>query len=309
MQSFFVLSGQYEDLARDEIISISKSYDPKTNSRSESRLVILKSKVSWKKIATRATFVKNCGNIIDTFDDVSKIDPPIRKPLSFVCRTINLSSRKINQSLLEKQAGEILKNKWNSKVSLSNPHLTIYLIITDSEQYLGCSDSQIEAKMPIKVLKHPHELDLKLSRCIVNLSRLKEENTLCDPFCGTGTILLQAESMGMKSIGFDFDPLMCNITRKNLAINEFKPNVINSTYNEIQNIRDKIDAIVTDLPYGISSRSSVSPKKLLNDFVSIVPKRKKLVIVYKKGLDVEMDKVKKYEIYRHKNLTRIIAVR
>ena len=113
----------------------------------------------------------------------------------------------------------------------------------------------------------------------------------------------------MKSIGFDFDPLMCNISRQNLAINEFKSKVINSTYHEIQNIRDKINAIVTDLPYGISSRSSVSPKKLLKDFVSIVPKRKKLVIVYKKGLDVEMDIVKKYEIYRHKNLTRIIAVR
>jgi len=86
--------------------------------------------------------------------------------------------------------------------------------------------------------------------------------------------------------------------------------VINSSYSEIRNIRDKIDAIVTDLPYGISSRSSVSPKKLLKDFVSIVPKRKKLVIVYKKGLDIEeMSKAKRYEIYRHKSLTRVIAVR
>jgi len=86
--------------------------------------------------------------------------------------------------------------------------------------------------------------------------------------------------------------------------------VINSTYHEMQNIRNKINAIVTDLPYGISSRSSISPKKLIQDFVSIVPKRKKLVLVYKKGLDIpEMDKAKKYEIYRHKSLTRVIAVR
>ena len=71
----------------------------------------------------------------------------------------------------------------------------------------------------------------------------------------------------------------------------------------------KSDAIVTDLPYGISSRSSVLPKKLVKDFVSVVPKRKKLVMVYKKGLEVEeMSKAKKYEIYRHKSLTRVIAV-
>lgn len=310
VHSFFVLPGQYENLALDEVISISKSYDPKTNSNSDSRLVILKSNVPWKKIASRATFVRTCGNIIGTFDDISKIDPPIPKPRSFVCRTINLSSRKFSPSSLEKQAGEVLKKRWSSEVSLSNPHLTVYLIITDSKQYLGCSYLKIEPKLPIKAIKHPHELDLNLSRCVVNLSQLKEGKTLCDPFCGTGTILLQAESMGMKSFGIDFDPLMCNITKKNLTANEFKSKVINSSFNEIRNINDKIDAIVTDLPYGISSRSSVPPKKLIKDFVSIVPKRKKLVIVYKKGLDVEeLDKAKKYEIYRHKSLTRIIAVR
>lgn len=309
LQSFFVLPGQYEDLARDEVISIAKSYDPKTNSRSESKLIILKSKVPWKKIASRATFVRNSGNIVDTFDDITKIDPPIPKPLSFVCRTINLSSKKISNSL-EKQVGGVLSRRWGSKVSLSNPHLIVYLIITDSNQYLGCADMKIEPKLPIKAVKHPHELDLKLSRCIVNLSQLKEGKTLCDPFCGTGTILLQAESMGIKSIGIDFDPLMCNITKKNLVANQFKSKVINSDYNEIQKSKYTIDAIVTDLPYGIASRSSVSPKKLVKDFVSIIPKRKKLVMVYKKGLDVEeMSKAKKYEIYRHKSLTRVIAVR
>lgn len=309
LPSFFVLPGQYEDLARDEVISISKSYDSKTSSRIEPRLVMLESKVPWKKIASRATFVRTSGIIVDTFDDISRIDPPIPRPASFVCRTINLSSRKTSPSL-EKQAGEVLKNRWGSKVSLSDPHLTVYLIITDSEKYIGCADSKIDPKLPTKAIKHPHELDLKLSRCIVNLSQLKEGMTLCDPFCGTGTILLQAESMGIKSIGIDFDPLMCNITRKNLTANGFKSRVINSSYDEIRNIKNKMDAIVTDLPYGISSRSSVSPKKLLKDFVSIVPKRKKLVIVYKKGLDIEeMGKAKKYEIYRHKSLTRVIAVR
>jgi tRNA (guanine10-N2)-dimethyltransferase len=309
-QSFFVLSSQYEDLARDEVISISKSYDSKTSIKSEPRLVLLKSKISWKKVASRATFVKMSGNVVDTFDDISKIDPPIPKPLSFACRTINLSSRKIDSSSLERQAGEVLKRRWASKVSLSNPHLTVYLIITDSEQYLGYTDLQVEPKLPIKAIKYPHELDWKTSRCMVNLSQLKEGKTLCDPFCGTGTILLQANSMGIRSIGIDFDPRMCNITRKNLAVNGFRSKVINSTYHEIQHIKDRIDAIVTDLPYGISSRSSVSPNKLIKDFVSIIPKRKKLVIVYKKGLEVEeMDKAKKYEIYKHKSLTRIIAIR
>lgn len=145
---------------------------------------------------------------------------------------------------------------------------------------------------------------------MVNLSQLKEGKTICDPFCGTGTILLQGESMGIRSIGMDFDRLMCNITSKNLEGNGFKSDIINSTYNGILQLNAKTDAIITDLPYGTASRSSVSPKMIIKDFVSIVPKKIKLVMVYKKGLDIEeLNKAKKYEIYRHKSLTRVIAVR
>jgi tRNA (guanine10-N2)-dimethyltransferase len=309
MSNFFVLPSQYEDLARDEIISISKSYDSKTKASWGPRLVFLECNVPWKKIASRATFPRYSGVIAGTFDDVTKIDLPVPRPLSFVCRTINLSSKKIGTSL-ERQAGGVLKKIWGSQVSLSSPQITVYLIVTDTEKYLGYADSTIHPRHPTKAVKHPHELDMKLGRCIVNLSQQSEGRTICDPFCGTGTILLEAESMGIRAIGIDFDKIMCKITTKNLAANGFDSRVINSGYNEMQNIKDEIDGIVTDLPYGISSRSSVSPKRLVKDFVSVVPKRKKLVMVYKKGLEVEeMSKAKKYEIYRHKSLTRVIAVR
>src|SRR5207245_8776610 len=202
-----------------------------------------------------------------------------------------------------------LKEKWGFKVSLSNPSLTLYFIITDKKRYIGYSERQIEPKRPKKIIKRPHELDWRLSRCMVNLSGLKEGKTLCDPFCGTGTILLEAESMGIDTIGIDFDGKMCDITKRNLAENGYTSRVINSTYHHIERISDKIDAIVTDLPYGTASKSSTSPKKLVKDFVSIIPKKKKLVMMYKKGLDVEeLSEAKKYEIYRHKSLTRVIAV-
>lgn len=308
MPSFFVLPSQHEELARDEIISISKSYDIKTRVKTSPRLVFLENNIPWKKIATRSTFSRYSGEIVDEFDDISSIDPPLIQPESFVCRTINLSSKKIGTSL-ERQAGGILKKKWNSKVSLANPQLTVYVLVTDDRKYLGIADEIVGPVHPIKLVKHPHELDMKLGRCIVNLSSLKEGKTLCDPFCGTGTILLEAQSMGINAIGIDFDKKMCKITSKNLAANKFSSKVINSEYDKMLEFKDKIDGIVTDLPYGISSRSSIPPKRLVKDFVSIIPKRKKLVMVYKKGLEVEeMSKAKKYEIYRHKSLTRVIAV-
>jgi tRNA (guanine10-N2)-dimethyltransferase len=309
-QSFFVLSGEHQELAKDEIVSISKSYEPKTTYKILSRLVITRSFAPWNRVAKRATFVRISGKIAGTFTDVAKVELPISKPASFACRTINLSSKKVDSSSLERTAGTVLKRRWGSKVSLSNPDLSVYLIITDNKRYLGYSNETVEEKRPNKPFKYPHELDWKLGRAMVNLSELKEGKTICDPFCGTGTILLEAESMGINSIGIDFDEEMCKITQKNLARNRYDSIVINSTYHGIQKIKDKIDAIVTDVPYGIASRSSMSPKKIIQDFLSVVPKRMKLVIVYKKGIDVdELAKAKKYEIYRHKSLTRVIAVK
>jgi tRNA (guanine10-N2)-dimethyltransferase len=309
-QSFFILSGEHPVLAKEELVAISKSYDSTTRYQKESRLVIIKSATSWKKIAKRATFVRTSGTIVSTLDDLLDTKLHLSKPQTFACRAINLSSKKVNTGQMESKAGAILKERWGSKVSLSNPAVTVYLIITDNKRFLGYADSMTEPTRPRKPIKYPTELDWKLARCMVNLSQLKEGKTLCDPFCGTGTILLEAESMGIHSIGIDFDSDMCNITEKNLAENGYKPRVINSTYHDIQKIKDKIDGIVTDVPYGIASKTSMSPKRILQDFLSVVPKKMKLVIVYKKGIDVgELGKAKKYEIFRHKSLTRVIAVR
>ena len=111
MSSFFVVSKQYEELARDEIISISKSYDDTTKVTVLPRLVMVSSKVPWSTIAKRATFARHAGTIAGTFDDVSKIDGIMPRPETFVCRTINLSSKSVGSSL-ERQAGAILAKKW-----------------------------------------------------------------------------------------------------------------------------------------------------------------------------------------------------
>ena len=115
--------------------------------------------------------------------------------------------------------------------------------------------------------------------------------------------------MGIKSIGIDFDKKMCGVAKKNLAANGYHSKIINAGYEHIKKLN--LDGIVTDLPYGISSRSSEPPKKIIRDFVSILPKKAKLALMCKKDLadQIELKPAKKYEIYRHKSLTRTILVK
>jgi tRNA G10 N-methylase Trm11 len=65
----------------------------------------------------------------------------------------------------------------------------------------------------------------KLARIMVNLARGKESEMeraakqprLYDPFCGTGTILLEAAMMGMAVVGSDLDARAVQGTQENLA--------------------------------------------------------------------------------------------
>lgn len=313
-ESFFILSKENIELARDEVIAIAKTYDRFTKSQTFSNLVIVQSKTPWEKIAKRATFVKTSGQLLKKLSNLFLDDSYFSLLLeakTFACRVINLSENKFDPTGLEDSMGNMISKFSQAKVSLDDPSLIIYLILTDSQGFFGFSTEFEKEKRLKKPKNHPHELDWKLSRVMINLAGFKEGDTICDPFCGTGTTLLEAESMGINSIGIDFDKKMCDLSKKNLKENQFNSKVFNSDYKYINKIKNKYDGIVTDLPYGRASKTSEPPEKLLRNFVSIIPKKKKLAIMCKKGSEKGLKLIpsKKYEIYRHKSLTRTILVK
>jgi len=63
-ESFFVLSKENLELAKDEIIAIAKTYDRFAKAQSFSNLIVIQSRTIWEKIAERATFVKTSGQIL-----------------------------------------------------------------------------------------------------------------------------------------------------------------------------------------------------------------------------------------------------
>jgi len=313
-ESFFILSKDYLELATDEIIAIAKMYDRFAKAKVISNLVIIQSKTNWKEIAKRATFVKISGQILrkmsGLFLDEGNIGV-LKNAKTFVCRIVNLSSNQFNVPELESSMGDMISKFSHAKVNLENPDVIVYLIFTNNENFFGFSKRDKKAIRPKKSKKYPHELDWKLTRLMINLIGLKKGETVCDPFCGTGTTLLEAESMGIHAIGLDFDEKMCEITKGNLKMNGYHSEVLKSEFQELTKISEKFDGIVTDLPYGTSSKASEKPQEILKKFFSILPKRKRVAIMYKKELDVnsKLNGLKKYHIYRHKSLTRTILIK
>ena len=313
-ESFFVVSKDYLELATDEIIALAKMYDRFSKIKIISNLVIVQSKTNWNEIAKRATFVKISGQILRKMSGLFLDEENtgiLKNAKTFVCRIVNLSSNQFNIPELESSMGDMISKFSHAKVDLENPDITVYLIFTNNENFFAFSKRIKNKNRPKKIKKHPHELDWKLTRVMINLIGLKKGETVCDPFCGTGTTLLEAESMGIHAIGLDFDEKMCKIAKENLKVNKYNSEVIESEFQGLSRVSDKFGGIVTDLPYGVASKTSEKPQEILKKFFVSLPKRKRVAIMYKKEIDFnsKLSGLKKYHIYRHKSLTRTILIK
>jgi tRNA G10 N-methylase Trm11 len=89
-------------------------------------------------------------------------------------------------------------------------------------------------------------LPQRLSRALVNLV-MPPARSLLDPCCGTGSILLEAQSLGMQAYGADQNKRMVGMARQNLAHFGYGAKV---EHADARRYQQSADALVTNLPYG-----------------------------------------------------------
>jgi tRNA G10 N-methylase Trm11 len=90
-------------------------------------------------------------------------------------------------------------------------------------------------------------LPSRISRALVNLVAPPAQKII-DPCCGTGSILLEAQALGLEACGVDWNPRMVALSRKNLAHYGYPAEIFLADYREVHLTAH---AVVTDLPYGL----------------------------------------------------------
>ena len=139
-------------------------------------------------------------------------------------------------------------------VSLVNPEVEYRAILSEDRCYFGkmlCTIDRggFNARNPGKRdFFHPGVMMPRMARTLINLTCTHAGDIILDPFCGTGGILIEAEMLGIRSLGSDFDPMMVhgsvrNVTRSDLLL---------ADATSLPCACGTIDAVVTDFPYGQS---------------------------------------------------------
>jgi tRNA G10 N-methylase Trm11 len=102
----------------------------------------------------------------------------------------------------------------------------------------------------------------RLAKILINLSQVKQGETLLDPFCGVGTILQEALLQNVKVIGIDKDKKAIDCSELNLKWFNFNKNnykLINGDSSTINIV--SVDAIATEPQLGELQRRMLPEKK------------------------------------------------
>jgi len=261
-------------------------------------------------------YIGECDATLKSFTEM--LDSlSIESEVPFAGRVKKISDTKIPQSQLELE--RCIGSHIKGPVSLSNPVTEYRAIFSGNTCYFGevlyrIDRGGFEYRNPMRrAFFHPGVMMPILARTLVNLAQIKEGDTLLDPFCGTGGILLEGKLLGCRVIGTDMDLFMLKGCLENLPDAEVLK--VDSTNLPITDC--SVDSVVTDLPYGQSvCIKAESMNALYNDSISemrrVLKKGKRAVVVT--HVDVrEIAKnhfniVQFHEQRVHKSLTRRIMV-
>ena len=213
-------------------------------------------------VADRVALTHHMGRHLGSFDpsdiDVSGISIPDG---SFAIRAKRFQGmmKNIDSQDLTRKFGAHLSR--NNDVDLKDPDVVVRILLSD-KVHIFISEKDVERdllekrKVGERPFFSPISLHPKYARAAVNLTGVKRSGTVLDPFCGTGGILIEAAYMGMKVIASDFDEEMIAGCIENM--DHYGLKLHDHAAADIGDIREHfsdIDAVVTDPPYGRSTRT------------------------------------------------------
>jgi tRNA (guanine10-N2)-dimethyltransferase len=337
MEIFLILSREHETLPLAELKAILEAENI-DYSLKEIDLGIVKLKTDFPdasiRIGKRIAYGHEICNLI-TETSLEKLDEDISSikwkdiiSESFALRVKKIDSSDNDSQIMEKSLGAIIKSQLGEeiKVKLEKPDTFIRVLVIGSKVLIGKRENKINKKHFFELKPHkrpffyPGSMSPKLARCMVNLARVKKGDLLLDPFCGTGGILIEAGIVGTRIIGTDIDEKMVKGAFQNLEhCKALDFNIFQADARKLD-LKEKVNAVVTDPPYGISaSTGGETSSTLFKEFLQSINKNLlengRICLANPHYVDVndliEGTKFKiseQHGIRMHKSLTRVISV-
>ncbi|MEM4268474.1 MAG: methyltransferase domain-containing protein [Candidatus Woesearchaeota archaeon] len=306
MKHLLELSKGNLDIAEFEAVETLK---PKTWYR-ECNLLIMDG--VEKHIFERLAYTKSafdllfCCDIYELEENIAKTDWNEEVKGPFMIRTVYLGRKMFDERYIANKVWGDIKNPI---VNLRTPETVLVFFFVNKvyccRKIWENKEDFRNRRAHLRPGKHPVSLHPQLARAAVNMSGLSQ-GTICDPFCGTGGILIEAALMGYKIVGYDINQKMIDKAEANLVY--FGINDYTLAIADAISLKGFYDAIVTDLPYCRNTTMKGTYASFLKNAYKCT---ERLVVMVPEGTTLVIDRWKKlaeFSYYIHKSLTKKIVV-
>lgn len=339
MEIVFIMSQEHQTLPRAEIEAVLRAEQIPFNFKNQYDGILVieignEHINTIERMGKRLSYTHELCELLIKTDktklqsDIEKIDWNDIIKNDYVVRARRMDKTdKFDTSKVEHEIGGTINSMVKgSKVNLKDPECFLRLIYLDGIIFVTQRISKIDKKHFNNFKPHkrpffyPGSMSPKLARCMVNLTEIKEDELVLDPFCGTGGILIEAGILGAKLIGADIDYKMVEGTKKNLEYCGFKDTEIFQEDARNIHLDNRVNAIVTDPPYGISASTGGEDSTnlysgALRNMDNLLDETGKICMATPhymdiKGLikDTNFEIIEQHHIRMHKSLTRVISL-
>lgn len=312
----FLLSGEETGVPAAEARALVRMQDPSASfTAPHKRVLIASTTAKPSEIGRRVAYSRRVGPMVAQ-SGLSEHELRLLREGTYAIRVFDLERKNDSEGLVSDLADEI-----GGKVSLDEPDREL-TVVRGGHDYLAVTNPSLMRQNWIvrrprgRAFFHPSAIFPKFSRLLVNLSGVSPGETFLDPFCGTGSLLLEASEVGARPLGIDLHSKMVKGASRNR--DKFAQEWLGVIRADSQHIPlTGVDAIATDIPYGklaTTSGSSMSRilENLINEASSLLSGGRRLVVMHPKSLEIGgkdgFEIEEELHLFVHKKLTRTISV-
>ncbi|MCL2031862.1 MAG: RsmD family RNA methyltransferase [Methanomassiliicoccaceae archaeon] len=269
-------------------------------------------------IADRIALTHSIGRYLGSYDpwDVSGLSGADLPQGTFAIRAKRFEGmmKDTDSQKLIKEAGNVLSG--NNDVDLRDPDIIVKMQLCD-KVHLYIEERAIDRnimekrKVGERPFFSPISLHPRYARALINLTGAKKGDTVLDPFCGTGGIMIEAADMGMKAVASDFDEDMVLGCMENMGFYGLR--LYDHEVIDVKDIPERfseIDKVVTDPPYGRSTKTGGEDVLRIHEVaMRSIPKvltregRAGIILPYETGSS-EMELDRSFRQHVHGSLSR-----
>jgi tRNA (guanine6-N2)-methyltransferase len=170
---------------------------------------------------------------------------------------------------IQREAGQALVDKYRRKVSLKNPETIVRVDVAHRICIVGLQKTRVSLRIRYqRVFQHYSALNPIIAYAMLRVADVQPGDRVLDPFCGGGTIIIEAAQVweNLDLLGIDISPKSIEGAWRNAEAAGVKNKVKFIVGDSLRLDRVlaadwMVDKVVSNLPFGIrSGRLKVIPK-------------------------------------------------